>query len=115
MHQQEQTTEELGEENPELEHDVMALATHARDAIEDFVQEQPHAALGLAAVAGFIVGGGLTPRRLLRLGFAAGGPLLSRQLRDQVLRFASEALQGGRESEAKRSPSRRRRTKTESS
>jgi hypothetical protein len=115
MNHQEQTTEDLAQESPELGHDVVALADQARETIEEFVHEQPHAALGLAAAAGFILGGGLTPRRLFRLALAAGGPALSRQLRDQLMRMAGKALQGGERSEGKRAPVRRRRTKAESS
>jgi hypothetical protein len=115
MNHQEQTGEDLVEENPELEHDVVALANQAREAIEEFAHEQPHAALGIAAAAGFILGGGLTPRRLIRLGLAAGGPVLSRQIREQVMRLAAEVLQGGEHTEAKRAPARRRRTKAETS
>jgi hypothetical protein len=115
MNHQEQTSEDLVEENPEVEHDVVALANQAREAVEDFVHEQPHAALGIAAAAGFILGGGLTPRRLIRVALAAGGPVLSRQLGDHLTRFASDALQGRERAEAKRAPARRRRSKTESS
>jgi hypothetical protein len=80
------------ERESELEEDMIALAERARDTIEGFVREQPHAALGIAAAAGFILGGGLTPRRLLRIGLAAGGPALSRQLVDQIVRRASDFL-----------------------
>ena len=52
--------------------------------------ERPHAALGIAAAAGFILGGGLTPRRLVRLGLSVGGPSLTRQLASQALRFATD-------------------------
>ena len=109
---QEQTTEGGGARAIELENEVVALAERARDTIEEFVQEQPHAALGLAAAAGFILGGGLTPRRLIRLGLAAGGPALSRRLVDQVVRVASEALEN--QSRApKRAPKPRARAKSE--
>ena len=90
------------------------MVEQARERVEDFVQEQPHAALGLAAVAGFILGGGLTPRRLFRLGMAAGGPALSRQIFDQVVRIATETLEGdhGRAT-PKRPASHSRRAKSE--
>jgi hypothetical protein len=88
-----QTTETgLAEGEQDLERNVAEFANRARDAIEEFVQEQPHAALGLAAAAGFIIGGGLTPRRLLRIGLAAGGPTFSRQVAAQVLRMANETF-----------------------
>jgi hypothetical protein len=90
---QAQTTETgLAEGEQDLERDAAEFAKRARGAIEEFVQEQPHTALGLAAVAGFILGGGLTPRRLLRIGLSAGGPALTRQVAVQVLRLANETL-----------------------
>jgi hypothetical protein len=98
----------------EQEPDVLEMVERARERVEEFVQEQPHAALGLAAAAGFILGGGLTPRRLLRLGMAAGGPALSRQIFDQVVRVASETLEGDhRRAAPKRSSSHGRRAKSE--
>ena len=89
---QERTTETGVVGDGDLERDVAALAERARDSIEEFVREQPHAALGIAAAAGFVLGGGLTPRRLLRIGLAAGGPALSRTLVDQAIRLATEFL-----------------------
>ncbi len=109
---QEQTTEGIGVGGSEVEKDVVVLAERARETIEEFVQEQPHVALALAAAAGFILGGGLTPRRLIRLGLAAGGPALSRTLIDQVVRVATEAIDN--ESQPpKRPATHRRRAKTE--
>ena len=40
-------------EGEDLEQDIAALAERARETIEEFVVEQPHAALGIAAAAGF--------------------------------------------------------------
>ena len=111
---QEQTSENVANEGIEFEHDIAAVVDRARETIEEFVQEQPHAALGLAAAAGFILGGGLTPRRLLRLGWAAGGPALSRQVLDQVARIAGEALEAESRGAPKRSSSRRRAPKADS-
>jgi hypothetical protein len=82
---------ESSEGDTDLEQDLAQLANQARDTIEQFVHEKPHAALGLAAALGFVIGGGLTPRRLFRIGFAAGGPALKRQLVSQLGRIASEA------------------------
>jgi hypothetical protein len=90
---EERTTEAReAAEGSELDQNMAALAERARDTIEQFVRDQPHAALGIAAAAGFILGGGLTPRRLLRIGLAAGGPALSRQIVDRVVRAASDFL-----------------------
>jgi hypothetical protein len=107
---QEQTTEERRED---LEQDIAALAQRALDTIEEFVVEQPHAALGIAAVAGFVLGGGLTPRRLLRLGLAAGGPALSRQLVDRAVRVATEAFESEKGSSTSRRTVPRRKAKSE--
>jgi hypothetical protein len=67
-----------------VEEQMMAMAHEARRAVEEFVIEKPHAALAIAAASGFVLGGGLTPRRILRLGFAVAGPLLSRVLVQQA-------------------------------
>jgi hypothetical protein len=91
---QERSTEvepETTEGEVDLEHDFAVLADQARDTIEQFVHERPHAALGLAAALGFVIGGGLTPRRLVRIGFAAGGPTLTRQIASELARIANEA------------------------
>ena len=82
---------ESNEGETDLEHDFAMLADQARDSIEQFVHERPHAALGLAAALGFVIGGGLTPRRLVRIGFAAGGPALTRQIASELARIANEA------------------------
>jgi hypothetical protein len=102
---EERTTEARAGES-DLDQDVARLAERARDTIEEFVREQPHAALGIAAAAGFVLGGGLTPRRLLRIGLAAGGPALSRQLVDQVMRRAGEFFEDDLEPPRARHPKR---------
>ena len=91
MNQEQMTESGPAGSSDDLEKDVLELAEKAREAIEEFVHEQPHAALGIAAAAGFVLGGGLTPRRLLRLGLAATGPAPSRQIVEQVVRMASDA------------------------
>jgi ElaB/YqjD/DUF883 family membrane-anchored ribosome-binding protein len=110
---QEQMTEGGTSSSEEFENEVVAWAERARETIEEFVHEQPHAALGLAAAAGFILGGGLTPRRLIRLGLAAGGPALSRQLIDQVVRVASEAIESDSSGAKRPTPRRHRPAKNE--
>lgn len=74
----------------EIEQQLMDVADRARHSIEEFVDEQPHAALALAAAAGFVLGGGLTPRRLVRIGLAFAGPALTRALYGE----ATRALKG---------------------
>ena len=95
---------------------LIFVANQARDTIEQFVHERPHAALGLAAALGFVMGGGLTPRRLVRLGFAAGGPAFTRQIAAQLARIANEAWTAPRSepaSERAQRPTRSRRPKKE--
>ena len=105
--------ESAGARGGEQELEVLEMVERARERVEGFVQEQPHAALGLAAAAGFILGGGLTPRRLLRLGLAAGGPALSRQIFDQVVRIASETLESDKHGAPKRTAAHSRRPKSD--
>ena len=97
---------ELTEGDSDLEHDFAVLADQARDTIEQFVHDRPHAALGLAAALGFVIGGGLTPRRLVRIGFAAGGPVFTRQIAAQLARIANEAWIAPRAEQASESPER---------
>jgi hypothetical protein len=86
----------------EWEGDFGDLVLRAKEKIEDYVQERPHAALGIAAAVGFVLGGGLTPRRLIRLGFAAGGPLLSRQLASEAFKFVLEMVEQPEQPKPKR-------------
>jgi hypothetical protein len=76
----------------DLEDDLLTMASHARERIEEFVREEPHLALGIAAAAGFVIGGGLTPRRLLRLGMSLGGPTLAQRLASQAAELVSQAF-----------------------
>lgn len=70
--------ERMDEDLDTIEDELMDAAERARQVVEDFVNEQPHVALAIAAAGGFILGGGLTPRRILRLGLAFAGPTLTR-------------------------------------
>jgi hypothetical protein len=101
MDQEQATNRGISMEEPEWEEQVGELVVRAKESIEEYVLEKPHAALGIAAAVGFVLGGGLTPRRLFRLGFAAGGPLLSRQIAQEAFRVVADALQSG-SSQAKR-------------
>lgn len=82
--------ERLEQDLYEIEDELSALAERAKHVIEDFVSEQPHAALAIAAATGFVVGGGLTPRRIMRIGLAFLGPTITRT----VYREATSALRG---------------------
>lgn len=77
-----------------VEDELMDLVSRARDTIEDFVIEQPHVALAIAAASGFVLGGGLTPRRLVRLGLAFAGPTLTRVAYTEATRTLREIFEG---------------------
>src|SRR3954463_13488561 len=76
----------------DVEEEILAMAARAKDTVEELVREQPHAALGLAAAAGVILGGGLPPPRLFRLGLAVGGPALTRKLAAQAADLVADSL-----------------------
>src|SRR5258708_5973732 len=97
----------------ELERDVFEFLGRAGDTIEQFAEERPHAAVGIALGIGFLLGGGLTPKRLYRLAVAVGGPILSRQLAGQATEFAFSALSSvgsGEHASATRRPRKRPQT-----
>jgi hypothetical protein len=87
-------TEGQGEE---LEDELLTIALRAKDQVEKFVRQEPHAAIGLAVAAGIIHGGGMTPRRLIRLGLAIGGPAITERLAGRAAELVS-ASWGRRES-----------------
>lgn len=60
--------------------------TELARAASDFARENPHAAIGGAFAAGFLLGGGLTPRLLASIAMLAGRRYLSRA--------ATEVLEG---------------------
>jgi hypothetical protein len=61
-------------------------AGEVAQAVAGFARENPHVALAAAAGLGFLLGGGLTPRMLGKLGLLA--------TRGYVRRSALQALQG---------------------
>lgn len=75
-----------------LEPDLRKVADQVRTEVESFVRESPHVALGLAAALGFVLGGGLTPRRLLRLGIAFGSPALTKAAVGEAAKWLSDTL-----------------------
>jgi hypothetical protein len=75
-----------------IEAELIELARQTGQAVEDFVVERPHVALAIATGIGFVIGGGLTPRRLLRWGFLLAGPALTRGLADRVAASVEQAL-----------------------
>lgn len=78
----------------DIERDVNVLVSRATRALTDFVREKPHAALAVAALAGFVVGGGMTPSRIVRWGVAIGGPVLSRTVLEKVSEFLRDTGDG---------------------
>jgi hypothetical protein len=52
--------------------------------VESFARENPHAALAGAAVVGFVLGGGLTPRLLGALGMIAARRYMSTAMGDTL-------------------------------
>jgi hypothetical protein len=80
------------ERTEDAEEELADIAARARADIEEFVRDSPHAALGIAAIAGFVLGGGLTPRRLLRLGLSIGGPTLTQKLTSHAADLLAETL-----------------------
>jgi hypothetical protein len=100
----------------QIEAELIDLARQTGQAVEDFVVERPHAALALAAGVGFIIGGGLTPKRLLKWGFLLAGPALTRGITDRVAATVEEALgadsfgatgHGGKRSDPKKAEGKR--------
>ena len=84
----------MDEDLERIEGELSDLAARARQAIEDFVVEQPHAALAIAAAGGFILGGGLTPRRIMRRGLIFAGPMLTRFAYTEGTRALRDIIEG---------------------
>ncbi len=79
--------------------EVQAKATEglreARGVVESFAQENPRLAVGIALGAGFVLGGGLTPRILFALGAIAARRYVRDLARDQLGAIAKTALSPG--------------------
>lgn len=84
----------MEEDFERIEDELMLVAERTRQAIEDFVNEQPHIALAIAAASGFVLGGGLTPRRIMRWGLALAGPALTRVAYTEATRTLREMFEG---------------------
>ena len=80
--------EEAEGEGVDLRRAVLAAAELAR--------ESPHMALAIAAAAGFILGGGLTPRLLGTAAMIAGRTYLGRAMRATLSTVVQEQLGGMR-------------------
>jgi hypothetical protein len=84
----------------ELQEQAAALVGEGRRIVEEFATERPHAAIAIAAGIGFVLGGGLTPRRLFRLGMLIGGPAITRELTDYVSELIGDRLDSPSERKA---------------
>lgn len=91
----------MEEDLERIDAELSEMAERARHLIEDFVVEQPHAALALAAATGFVLGGGLTPRRIMRLGLIVAGPMLTRLAVTEGTRVLRDMLEGAPIEEAR--------------
>jgi hypothetical protein len=90
MHPSERRSGESLLSSEDLELQLSELVDRYRGDVEEFVVERPHVALAVAAGIGFVLGGGLTPRRLMRLAVAVGTPLVSKKLYEQAGRMMEE-------------------------
>lgn len=68
----------------------------AIDSASELARESPHAALALALAAGFLLGGGLTPRLLGSVAMIAGRTYLSRAVRDTLATVVEEQIAAAR-------------------
>lgn len=80
-----------GEARPKVGDAIGRLdATEVTRAISAFARENPHVALAAAAGLGFLLGGGLTPRVLGRLGTLASRSYVKNTLAQAVESILSE-------------------------
>ena len=62
------------------------------DSASALTRESPHAALAIALAAGFVLGGGLTPRLLGSVAMIAGRTYLSRAVRETLANVVEEQI-----------------------
>ena len=75
---------ELGLESVDLRRGI--------DSAIELTRESPHAALAIALAAGFVLGGGLTPRLLGSMAMIAGRTYLSRAVRETLASVVEEQI-----------------------
>lgn len=66
------------------------------DNASELARESPHAALAIALAAGFVLGGGLTPRLLGSAAMIAGRTYLGRALRETLATVVEEQIAAAR-------------------
>lgn len=64
----------------------------AIDSASELARESPHAALAIALAAGFVLGGGLTPRLLGSVAMIAGRRYLGRAMRETLTNVVEEQI-----------------------
>ncbi len=64
----------------------------AIDSASTLARESPHAALAIALAAGFVLGGGLTPRLLGSVAMIAGRSYLGRAMRSTLTHVIEEQI-----------------------
>lgn len=66
------------------------------DSASELARESPHAALAIAVAAGFVLGGGLTPRLLGTAAMVAGRSYLGRAVRETLATVVEEQIAAAR-------------------
>ena len=66
------------------------------DSASELARESPHAALAIAVAAGFVLGGGLTPRLLGSAAMIAGRTYLGRAMRETLATVVEEQIAAAR-------------------
>lgn len=66
------------------------------DSASELARESPHVALAIAAAAGFVLGGGLTPRLIGSAAMIAGRTYLGRALRETLTTVVEEQIAAAR-------------------
>jgi hypothetical protein len=64
----------------------------ALDSASELARESPHVALAIALAAGFVLGGGLTPRLLGSAAMIAGRTYLGRAMRETMANVVEEQI-----------------------
>jgi hypothetical protein len=66
------------------------------DGASELARESPHTALAIAVAAGFVLGGGLTPRLLGTAAMIAGRTYLGRAMRETMATVVEEQIAAAR-------------------
>lgn len=95
MNRSETVRENAVPQNTEAEAEVGLDPLDLRRAIDSastLARESPHAALTIALAAGFVLGGGLTPRLLGSVAMIAGRRYLGRAMRSTLTNVIEEQI-----------------------